>query len=71
MKKVFALAALAALAFPALAGEGLETGYRCENACPLARKANVCRSFGTEALTASAVVRDDLNRVVIDNLARI
>jgi hypothetical protein len=72
MKKLFALAALAALALPALAGgDCLKTGYRCENACPLAEQANVLRSFGTEALTASAVARADFSKAVVDNLARI
>lgn len=70
MKKVFAIAALAALAVPALAG-GMGDGYQCDNACPLAKQANVCRSFGTEALVASKVVRNDLNQVVLGNLARI
>jgi len=73
MKKLFAVAALAALAFPALAGEErcLVSSYRCENACPLAKQANVRRSFGTEALVASKVARADLAEVVVANLARI
>ena len=72
MKKLFALAALAALAVPALAGDKcLVTSYRCENACPLAKQANVHRSFGTEALVASKVARADLAEVVVGNLARI
>ena len=72
MKKLFAVAALAALAFPALAGEKcLVSSYRCENSCPLAKQANVHRSFGTEALVASKVARADLAEVVVGNLARI
>jgi len=73
MKKLFAVAALAALAFPAFAGEErcLMTSYRCENACPLAKQANVRRSFGTEAPVASKVARADLAAVVVGNLARI
>lgn len=73
MKKLFALAALAALAVPALAGgdKCLVSSYRCENACPLAKQANVRRSFGTEALVASKVARADLAAVVVGNLARI
>jgi len=72
MKKLFAVAALAALALPALAGGTcLKTSYRCENQCPLAKQANVCRSFGTEALAASKVARADLAEVVVNNLARI
>lgn len=73
MKKLFAIAALAALAVPALAGgeRCLQSSYRCENACPLAQQANVRRSFGTEALVASKVARADLAEVVVGNLARI
>ena len=73
MKKLFAVAALAALAFPALAAEEqcLMSSYRCENQCPLAKQANVRRSFGTEALVASRVARNDLAEVVVANLARI
>lgn len=72
MKKLLAIAALAALAAPAIAGDKcLTTSYRCENACPLAQKANVRRSFGTEALVASKVARADLSEVVVGNLARI
>ena len=72
MKKLFAVAALAALAFPALAGDTcLKTSYRCENACPLAKQANYHRSFGTESLVASKVARADLAEVVVGNLARI
>lgn len=73
MKKLFAVAALAALALPALAGgeRCLTTGYRCENSCPLAKQANVRRSFGTEALATSKVALADLSTVVVANLARI
>lgn len=72
MKSLFVVAALAALALPAFAGERcLWTGYRCENACPLAQKANVHRSFGTEAVVASKVAAADLSAVVVANLARI
>jgi hypothetical protein len=72
MKKLFAVAALAALAIPALAGDKcLVSNYRCENACPLAQKANFHRSFGTEAFAASKVARADLAERVVGNLARI
>jgi hypothetical protein len=75
MKRLFAVAALAALAVPAALAAGgdscLKTDYRCHNACPLAKQANVCRSFGTEALVASQVARADLAEVVLGNLARI
>ena len=71
MKKFIAVAALAALTLPALAGECLKSGYRCENACPLAEQANVCRSFGYEALASSRIARADVSSVVVSNLARI
>ncbi|HEX6886120.1 MAG TPA: hypothetical protein VF530_22290 [Planctomycetota bacterium] len=73
MKKLFAVAALAALSIPALAGgdKCLVSSYRCENACPLAQKANTHRSFGTEAFVASKVARADLSGAVVANLARI
>jgi hypothetical protein len=75
MKKLFAVAAFAALAVPALALAGgdkcLQSSYRCENACPLAQQANVRRSFGTEAPVASKVARADVAAVVVGNLARI
>ena len=71
MKKLLAVAALAALTFPALAGECLSSGYRCENACPLAEQANARRSFGYEALASSRIARADVSSVVVSNLARI
>lgn len=72
MKKLFAVAALAVLAAPAIAGDKcLVSSYRCQNQCPLAQQANVRRSFGTEALVASKVARADLAEVVVGNLARI
>lgn len=73
MKKLFAVAALAALAVPALAGGDtcLMSSYRCENSCPLAKQANVRRSFGTEALAISKIARADLSVAVVGNLARI
>jgi hypothetical protein len=71
MKKLIAVAALAVLAVPALAGDWLSKGYRCDNACPLAQKANYCRSWGIEALAGSKLVRADLSQAVVANLARI
>ena len=71
MKKLIAVAALAVLAVPALAGDCLSKGYRCDNACPLAQQANYCRSFGTEALAGSKLVRADVSKTVVANLARI
>ena len=72
MKTLFALAALAALAIPSLAdGDCLDSGYRCENACPLAEQANVQRAYGQEAPLSSKIARADLSEVVVGNLARI
>lgn len=70
MKRFFALAALAALAFPAAAGGGLE-GYRCMNECPLAVAANCHRAYGTEAVAASRVAQAELFAEVEANLALI
>lgn len=70
MKNLFALPALALLALPALATAGF-TGFTCENECPLAKTANLRRSFGTEAVVASAMVRSDVAANVEKNLARI
>lgn len=72
MKKLFALAAFAALVVPAIAGGDCKlSSYRCENDCPLAKQANVCRSYGTEALATSTVARADVAKLVVGNLARI
>lgn len=73
MKRLFVVAALAALVSPAIAGGEacLQTGYRCMNECPLAKEANLHRSFGTEAFVASQVARVDLTETVVRNLARI
>lgn len=71
MKTVMALAALAALAFSAPAGDPMQKGYRCENSCPLAKKANHCRAYGTESFASSKLARADLARTVVANLDRI
>ena len=71
MKKLIAVAALAVLAVPALAGDCLSKGYRCQNQCPLATEANYCRSYGMEALAGSKLVRADFSKTVVANLARI
>lgn len=73
MKKLFALAAVAALVVPAFAGGDCKSlsSYRCENKCPLASKANALRSYGTEALATSTVARADVSKLVVGNLARI
>ena len=73
MKRMFAIAALAALAWPAAAGGDCSQAaeYRCENSCPLAVQANELRSFGTEAYASSLIARADVSKVVVSNLARI
>lgn len=71
MKKLIAVAALAALAVPTLAGDMLCAGYRCETRCPLAVEANACRSFGMESFASSKLVRADVSKTVLANLARI
>ncbi len=71
MKTALALAALAALAFSAPAGDPMQKGYRCENSCPLAVKANYHRSYGFESFASSKLVRADLVRTVVANLDRI
>ncbi len=68
MKKFFALAAVAALALPALAGDDL---YSCRNDCPLAKQANEHRAYGSEAATSSLVVLAELSQEIEANLARI
>jgi len=70
MKKLIVLPALALLALPALATNGF-SGFQCENECPLAKAANLHRSFGTEAVVASAMVRSDVAANLEKNLARI
>ena len=55
----------------AVGGDCLASGYRCANACPLAEQANVCRSYGFEALRSSEIARADFSKVVVGNLARI
>ena len=71
MKTVMALAALAALAFSAPAGDPMSKGYRCECSCPLAKQANYCRAYGQEAFASSKLARADLARTVGANLDRI
>ncbi len=80
MKKLFATLALAGLAIPAVAGESYTeaksscatlASFRCENACPLAKKANILRAYGYEAVVTSTVARADLADALEANLARI
>lgn len=71
MKTVIALAALAALAFSAPAGDPMAKGYRCDSSCPLALKANHHRAYGQESLASSKLARADLVRSVVANLDRI
>lgn len=70
MKRLFALAVLAALALPAAAGD-TDGGFDCSNQCPLAQQANTHRSTGGEAAATSAVVQADIASRVERNLARI
>ncbi len=70
MKKLIVLPVLVALALPVLAETSFQ-GYRCENECPLAQQANLHRSYGTEALLASAGARSELTARVELRLARI
>jgi hypothetical protein len=70
MKPLFVLPMLVALARPALAEKGF-TGFPCENECPLAQQANLHRSFGTEALMASAAARTELVQRVESGFHRI
>ena len=51
-------------------GAALE-GYDCENMCPLAQRANLCRAVGTEALVTSRVVRRDVTASIIRDLKKI
>lgn len=80
MKKLFATLALTGFALPALAGETcgeVQTScaslasFRCENACPLAKEANVLRAYGFEAVVVSTVARADLADALERDLARI
>ena len=71
MKKLFAVALVAAaFALPAIAGDTGD-GYECQNCCPLAQQANTHRAGGTEAVAASVVVRADVAKIVEKNLDRI
>jgi len=70
MKTMSLLSALVALALPVLA-EKSSQGFRCENECPLAQQANLHRSYGSEALLASAGARVELTARVERSLARI
>jgi hypothetical protein len=70
MKRLFlTLALVAAAAWPlsALAGEG----YRCTNACPLAKRANQLRATGAESARVAETVRHEVAKTVADNLRRI
>jgi hypothetical protein len=62
------LALLAVLFAAPLATAGECT---CSNACPLAQTAHEQRSTGEEAVLASRVVRAEVVRVVVKNLASI
>jgi len=72
MKKLVlvALAAVAAAAVPALAGDCLE-GFSCDHVCPLAREANEHRSAGNEALTTAPTLRAAVAACVERNLQKV
>jgi hypothetical protein len=61
------LALLALGVLPASAGED----FRCSNGCPLAQQANGLRAYGDEAVTVSAVLKEDVARAVCGNLDRV
>jgi hypothetical protein len=75
MKTLLALAFLAGLALPALAGDEPAgrclDGFDCDNACPLAHQANERRATGTEALALSPALRSDLAAQLRRNLGKI
>jgi len=81
MKKlrVFAVAALAGAAVPAIAGDCCgsasipksQDGFSCSNPCPLAQQANSRRSMGRESLSLSIALRDTYIASVQRNLGRI
>ena len=68
---VLALAVAAATATSAAIAGDCSDGYRCDNACPLAKEANELRSMGREALTAAPSLRAAMAATVERNLARI
>jgi len=70
MQSLIVLPVLVVLALPVLAERG-SSAFRCENVCPLAKQANLHRSFGTEAAVASTVVRSELAARVEQSLGRI
>lgn len=67
---IFALAALAAVALPAIAGECL-SGFSCDHPCPLAQQANNHRSAGAESVTKAPSVRAVVAAAIERNLRRI
>ncbi len=70
MKTILAAAALAVLSLPVWAGDCLSS-YQCANSCPLAQEANLHRSYGSEAVVSSKLVRAEITATVKANLARI
>lgn len=68
---ILALAVAAATATTAAIAGECASGYKCDNACPLAQQANGLRSSGREALTAAPSLRAAVAATVERNLSRI
>jgi len=68
---VLALAVAAATATTAAVAGDCASGYKCDNACPLAQQANRLRASGREALTTAPSLRAVLSATVERNLSRI
>lgn len=62
--------ASAAAAGTAIAGD-CESGFTCENVCPLAKQVNTMRATGREALASAPSLRGPVVAAVERNLARI
>ena len=80
MKIMFALALLALIAAPAMAGDCCQGdsdgscclgGFGCKCACPLAKTADCCRGLGTEAACSSKTLCQDHANNVASNLGKI
>lgn len=74
MKSLLVLTVALLVALPAFAGECPSAdlaGFDCDNMCPLAKEANTHRSLGTESDGVSVLLREELAKKVIANLARI
>jgi hypothetical protein len=65
------LALALAMLIPASAIAGGCSGFSCENACPLAKSANQRRATGTESVTVSVDLRQEVATTVLANLKKI